>query len=175
VATERNIILTGFMGTGKSEVGKQLAAVLGRKFIDTDIQIEQEEGMSIAQLFATRGEPYFRERERQMIAHACREEGVIIATGGGAMVSAENAARLKASGTVICLTATPEVILRRVQKDETRPLLQSEDQLARVRTLLTARAAAYAKADAMLDTSHRAVNEVVQAVLAILGKDRDLI
>ncbi|MBI3795946.1 MAG: shikimate kinase [Deltaproteobacteria bacterium] len=175
MAAERNIILTGFMGTGKSEVGKQLATVLGRKFIDTDIQIEQEEGMSIAQLFATRGEPYFRERERQTIAHACREEGAIIATGGGAMVSAENAARLKTSGTVICLTATPEVILGRVQKDETRPLLQSDDRLARVRTLLAARAVAYAKADAMLDTSDLAVNEVVQAVLAILGKDRHLI
>jgi shikimate kinase len=131
--------------------------------------------MSIAQLFATRGEPYFRERERQMIAYACREEGAIIATGGGAMVSAENAARLKTSGTVICLTATPEVILGRVQKDETRPLLQSDDRLARVRTLLAARAVAYATADAMLDTSHLAVNEVVQAVLAILGKDRNLI
>ena len=175
MAAARNIILTGFMGTGKSEVGKQLAAVLGRKFIDTDIQIEQEEGMSIAQLFTTRGESYFRERERQTIVYACQEEGAIIATGGGAMVSEENAARLKTSGMVICLTATPEVILSRVQKDETRPLLQSEDRLARVRTLLAARAEAYARADAMIDTSHLDVNGVVQAVIAILGKDRDLI
>jgi shikimate kinase len=173
VAAERNIILTGFMGTGKSEVGKQLAVVLGRKFIDTDIQIEKEEGLSIAQLFADRGEPYFRERERQMIARACRENGVVIATGGGAMVSEENAARLKASGTVICLTAAPEVILQRVQKDETRPLLLSEDRLARIRTLLSARATAYAKADAMIDTSHLSMSEVVQAVLAILGEDSD--
>jgi shikimate kinase len=173
VAAERNIILTGFMGTGKSEVGKQLAAILGRKFIDTDIQIEKEEGMSIAQLFADRGEPHFREREKQIIGRACREDGVVIATGGGAMVSEENAAQLKASGTVICLTAAPEVILGRVQKDETRPLLLSEDRLVRIRALLSARAAVYAKADAMIDTSHLSVSEVVQAVLIILGEDSD--
>ena len=170
VAAERNIILTGFMGTGKSEVGKRLAALLGRKFIDTDTQIEKEEGMSIAQLFAERGEPYFRERERQMITRACREGGVVIATGGGAMVSAENAAQLKASGTVICLTAAPEVILNRVQKDETRPLLLGEDRLGRIRTLLSTRAAAYAKADVLIDTSHLSVDEVMQAVLESLAK-----
>jgi shikimate kinase len=175
VAAKQNIVLTGFMGTGKSEVGKQLTAFLGCKFIDTDIEIEKAEGMSIAQLFADRGEPYFREREKQMVARACLEDGVVIATGGGAMVSETNAARLKASGTVICLTATPEVILKRIQKDETRPLLRSEDRLARIRALLSARATAYAQADAMIDTSHLSVNEVVQAVLAILGKDRERI
>ena len=175
MAAERNIILTGFMGTGKSEVGKQLAALLGRKFIDTDKRIEQREGMSIAQLFALRGESYFREQEKQAIAHACREEGVIIATGGGAMVSEENAARLKASGMVICLTATPEVIVSRVQNDQTRPLLQSEDRLARVRALLATRALAYAKADAMIDTSDLTVSEVVRALLTILGIERDVL
>jgi shikimate kinase len=173
VAAERNIILTGFMGTGKSEVGKQLAAVLGRKFIDTDVLVEQEEGMSIAQLLTDKGEPYFREREKQIIARACREAGVVIATGGGAMVSEENAARLKASGTVLCLTAPPEVIFARVRKDETRPLLQSDDPLARICTLLSARATAYAKADVTIDTSQLSVDEVVQAALAILGKEQE--
>src|SRR5712691_2151987 len=105
------------MGTGKSEVGKKLAARLDRKFIDTDALVEQEEGMSIAQLFADKGEPYFREREKRMVARVCQEGGVVIATGGGTMVNEENAAQLQASGTVLCLTATPEVILNRVQKD----------------------------------------------------------
>ncbi len=163
------------MGTGKSEVGKKLAARLDRKFIDTDALVEQEEGRSIAQLFADKGEPYFREREKRMVARACQEGGVVIATGGGTMVNEENAAQLKASSTVICLTATPEVILNRVQKDETRPLLQSDDPLARIRTLLSVRATAYAKADVTIDTSQLSVDEVVQAALAILGKEQERI
>ena len=170
VAVELNIILTGFMGTGKSEVGKQLAVRLGRKFIDTDEMIEQEEGMSIAQLFADKGERYFREREKQMVARVCQKNSVVIATGGGAMVNEENAARLKASGLVICLTASPEVILGRIQKDETRPLLQGGEPLTKIRMLLSARAEAYAKADVTIDTSHLKVDEVVQAVLAAAGK-----
>jgi len=173
VAAKQNIVLTGFMGTGKSTVGRQLAAFLSYKFIDTDSEIEKEEGMSIPQLFADKGEPYFREREKHLVARACLEDGVVIATGGGAMVSETNAARLKASGTVICLTATPEVILKRVQKGETRPLLQSEDRLARIHALLSARATAYAQADATIDTSHLNVDEVVEAVLAILEKIRE--
>ena len=160
------------MGTGKSEVGKKLAARLDRKFIDTDVLVEQEEGMSIAQIFTAKGEPYFREREKQMVARACLKDGVVIATGGGTMVNEENAAQLKASGTVICLSATPEVIFARVRKDETRPLLQSAGPLARIRALLSVRAIAYAKADVTIDTSQLSVSEVVEAVLIILGKDQ---
>ena len=163
------------MGTGKSEVGEKLAARLDRKFIDTDMLVEQEEGMSIAQIFTDKGEPYFREREKRMVARACQEGGVVIATGGGTMVNEENAAQLKASGTVICISAAPEVIFARVRKDETRPLLQSDDPLARIRTLLSVRALAYAKADAMIDTSQLSVDEVVHSVLAILGKDQERI
>ncbi len=170
VTAKRNIILTGFMGTGKSEVGKQLAARLNRRFVDTDELIEQEEGMSIAQLFAEKGEGYFREREKQMVARVCQEEGVVIATGGGAIINEENSTRMKASGVVICLTATPEVIFQRVQTDETRPLLRGGEPQTRIRTLLSARAEAYAKADVTIDTSHMSVNEVVQAVLGVWEK-----
>ncbi len=141
------------MGTGKSKVGKKLAARLDRKFIDTDVLVAREEGMSIAQI--------------------CLEDGVVIATGGGTMVNEENVAKLKASGTVICLSATPEVIFARVGKDDTRPLLQDDEPLARIRALLSVRAPAYAKADVTIDTSYLSVNEVVQAVLAILGKDQE--
>ena len=155
------------MGTGKSGVGKQLAARLNRRFIDTDELIEQIEKMSIAQIFAVKGEPYFREREKQMIAEVCQENGVVIATGGGAIVNEENAIRMKASGTVICLMATPEVILQRIQKDETRPLLQGGDPQAKIRTLLSARADSYARADVTIDTSCLDVDEVVQAVLKV--------
>jgi len=158
------------MGTGKSEVGRQLAARLNRRFIDTDELIEQEEGVSITRLFTERGEPYFRKREKQMIARACQENDVVIATGGGAIIDEENAARMKASGTVICLTATPDIVLRRVQRDETRPLLQGGELQEKLRTLLAARAEAYARADVTIDTSHRSVEEVVRAILGVLEK-----
>ena len=101
------------MGTGKSTIGKYIAARLGRKFIDTDALIEQKSGKTIAALFMERGEPYFRALEQEAIAQVCTEEGSVVATGGGALANEENVRQLKASGTVICLTATPEIILSR--------------------------------------------------------------
>lgn len=160
------------MGTGKSEVGRHVAKQLGRKFIDTDDLIEREEGMPIAQIFSQKGEPYFRELEKQMVVRVCAEGNVVIATGGGTMVNEENANRLKASGTVICLTATPEIILKRVRKDATRPLLQGGEPLTKIQTLLAARAEAYARADVTIDTSRLSVNEVVQAVLTVTEKEQ---
>jgi shikimate kinase len=162
------------MGTGKSEVGKKLAARLGCPFIDTDTLIEEETGTSIVRLFADKGEPYFRQLEQQVIARVCLEKGVVIATGGGAMVNAENAKRLKASGTVICLTAAPEVILARVQGNEDRPLLQGGDPLAKIQALLATRAEAYAQADFTIDTSCLGVDDVADAVWAALARGQEL-
>jgi shikimate kinase len=156
------------MGTGKSEVGKKLAVRLKRVFIDTDTLIEETAGTSIAQIFAERGESYFRQLERQMISQACLQSNVVIATGGGAIVDEENARQLKDSGTVICLTATPETILARVQDNSDRPLLQGDNPLEKIRILLQTRAEAYAKADLMIDTSGLAVDDVVQTVCRAL-------
>lgn len=160
------------MGTGKSEVGKHVARQLGRKFIDTDDLIEREEGMPVAQIFSQKGEPYFRELEKQVVVRVCAEGNAVIATGGGTIVNKENADRLKGCGTVICLTATPEIILKRVRRDATRPLLQGGKPLIKIRTLLTARAEAYARADVTIDTSRLSINEVVQTVLAIAAKEQ---
>jgi len=156
------------MGTGKSAVGQKLATRLGRQFIDTDVLIEKEAGMSISRLFAEKGEPYFRELEQQVIARVSQEDGVVIATGGGAIVKEVNAEQLKASGVVICLTATPEVILARVQGDNTRPLLLADNALERIHTLLAARAEAYGRAHVTIDTSRRSVDEVVEEVQKIM-------
>jgi shikimate kinase len=165
----RNIILTGFMGTGKSTVGKRVAARVGGEFVDTDALIEQEEGMPISRIFAEKGEAYFRQREAHVIDRVCRGGGRVITTGGGAVADAANAARLKGSGTVVCLTARPEVILERVRGNTDRPLLRGEDPLGKIRALLAARAEAYAKADVMIDTSALAVDDVVEAVLRAVG------
>ncbi len=162
----RNIVLTGCMGTGKSEVGKRLAARLERTFVDTDMVIERELGTSIAQLFAEKGEAYFRAHERRIIAQTCQQRDCVIATGGGAMVDPANAALLKKGALVVCLTATPEVIYNRVRGNANRPLLQGDDPLTKIRTLIADRAQAYARADVTLETSQRSLEEVVDAVLA---------
>lgn len=165
-----NIVLVGFMGTGKSEVGRRLAARLGRVFIDTDTVIEQKMGISIAQLFAEKGENYFRQQERHVIAQTCQSNGQIIATGGGAIVDPLNAQQLKENGFVVCLSAVPEVIYERVRCHADRPLLQGEDPLTKIRTLLQARAEAYAQADVTIDTSQRSADEVTDAVLTVYNR-----
>ena len=166
----RNIVLTGFMGTGKSEVGKRLAARLERTFIDTDMVIERELGTSIAQLFTEKGEAYFRAYERRIIAQTCQQQDCVIATGGGAMVDSVNAELLKKSGLVVCLSASPEVIYGRVKGNVNRPLLQGDDPLTKIRTLISDRAQAYARADIMVETSQRSLDDVIQVVLAAYNK-----
>jgi len=168
VSTRGNIIVTGFMGTGKSEVGALLAQQLHREFIDTDTVIEQVAGQTIARIFAEKGEPHFRELETRIIYQVCQKQEIVIATGGGTIVNVDNATCLKDSGTVICLTATPEIIVQRIQGNNDRPLLQGEEPLTKIRSLLTARAEAYARADITIDTSALNPKEVVAMILTLV-------
>lgn len=158
-----NIILTGFMGTGKTTVGKRLAKRLGWRFVDLDQLIEASAKRPIARIFTERGEAVFRRLERRHINRVIHGQKQVIATGGGAFVDPQNRARLRVSGPVICLTARPRVILERVgRKIETRPLLHgSANPQERVRALLNQRAKAYAQADITVDTSDLTVEEVV--------------
>ena len=166
-----NIILIGFMGTGKTAVGKRLAKRLGWRFVDVDQLIETAAGMPIAKIFSKRGEPVFRRLERRVIARVVRGQHQVVATGGGAFVDLENRRRLRASGTVICLTARPQVILARIGKQPAaRPLLTNgERPLAKIRALLTKRASAYAKADLTVETSDRTVDDVVERIWREVG------
>jgi shikimate kinase len=166
-----NIILTGFMGTGKSTVGKRLAKRLGWAFVDVDREIEERAGMPIARIFSERGEPVFRRLERRAISRVAKGTEQVIATGGGAFMNPESRAKLRAAGPVICLTAKPQVILARVGKRaETRPLLGGPTSpLARIRTLLARRAAAYAEADLTVDTSTLSIDEVVERIWDIVS------
>ena len=176
-----NIILTGFMGTGKSTVGRRLARRLGWTFVDVDRLIEAGAKMPVARIFAERGEPVFRRLERRAIGRVIRGHEQVIATGGGAFVSPQSRAALRVSGPVVCLTARPQVILARVgRRLETRPLLAGRpagwpaqaghpSPLGRIRTLLAQRAAAYARADLTLDTSDRSPDEIVERIWAKLS------
>ena len=166
-----NIILTGFMGTGKTAVGKRLAKRLGWRFVDIDQLIEESTDRPIAKIFAERGEQVFRRLERRFITRVIHGHHQVIATGGGAFIDAQSRAKLRVSGPVICLTARPESILSRVgRRLETRPLLAgSARPLARIKTLLAQRASAYAHADVIIDTTHFNVEAVVERLWRQLG------
>lgn len=166
-----NIILTGFMGTGKTAVGKRLAKRLGWEFVDIDQRIEAGAGVPIARIFAERGEAVFRRLERRCISRIVRARQQVIATGGGAFVDPESRARLRVSGPVICLTAKPHVILERVgRRIASRPLLADDgNPLARIKALLSQRAPAYAQADLTVDTSELSVDDVVERIWETLS------
>ena len=149
-----NLVLTGFMGTGKTSLGKLLAEKLGRAFVDIDQKIEQNTGLTIPQIFEQHGEKYFRELEKKVVAEISQRQGLVIATGGGTVKDEENLRLLKNSGVIICLTTEPEEIFRRTERRGERPMLDGdEDRLQTIKNLLAQRQKFYAQADYTIDTT----------------------
>ena len=166
------VFLTGFMGTGKTAVGRELARRLGLRFVDLDHEIEREAGMRVTDIFARHGEADFRSRERAVIERMRADSGAVVATGGGAVVDVENRRRMRAAGSIVCLRADVATILERVGGGAGRPLLAgTEDKAERVRALLEARAAAYADADHHVETSGRSIIAIVDEIASWL-RDR---
>ena len=156
----KNLVLCGFMGCGKTSIGKSLSTISSLPFVDIDEEIEKRMGMTISSIFMEKGEQYFRDLEEAMIKEFSREEGIIIAVGGGALQRESNLQSLKEKGFLLCLLAIPKVIFRRLKGDETRPLLKgSEDKLEKIENLLRKRFPNYLKADAFLDTSFKSLRE----------------
>jgi shikimate kinase len=168
---DSNIILSGFMGTGKTSVGRRLAAKLRFEFVDLDELIEAEVGLPIRHIFAARGEAAFRALEREMVGRLAARQRSVIAVGGGAIVDPRNLSALRGFGVLIALCAAPEVILARVGGGEDRPMLWGPDTRKRILQLLAERAPAYAQADYQVDTSSRSVDEVVEHILTLLPDD----
>jgi shikimate kinase len=160
-----NIALIGFMGTGKSSVGRLLADQLHFSFLDTDDLIESRTGKSISAIFAGEGEAAFRNLEQEIVAELASRNRTIIATGGGVGASETNLASLKQHALVVCLWASPEKIWERVRSQTHRPLLKEADPLAKIRQLLAAREQCYKQADVLLNTEVRSLKEVAQQVL----------
>ena len=165
---EANIVLTGFMGTGKSTVGRLVAERLGRRFVDTDAVIESRHG-PIPRLFADHGEAHFRQLEREVAAELAATLGAVVATGGRTMLDPANQATLGATGIVVCLAASPEALVARL-RDETgqRPLLQGDDPAGRIAALLAERKAGYARFP-QVATDGRTPDEVATAVIALVA------
>jgi len=161
----KNIVLTGFMGTGKSEVSKELSKILGWTVIDIDAEIEKSQGMKITDIFKQFGEPKFRDIETEMIKSFSKNKNVIISTGGGAVLRQENLEALRENGVIICLAATPETILKRISNNNDRPLLQVEDPLKKIKELLEFRMPYYEKADIMIDTENKTPLKLAEEII----------
>lgn len=151
--TRRNLVLLGFMGTGKSALGRRVAALAGCPFLDMDAELERRAGKPISRIFAEDGEPAFRGMESALAAEWGRRAGAVIACGGGVVLRAENLQALGENGLLVCLTAPPEAILQRTARSQKRPLLAGEDPAQQIRALLAARAPLYAQIPVQFDTA----------------------
>lgn len=158
-----NVVLIGFMGSGKTTVGRQLAARLQRSFIDLDRQIEAEAGRSVAEIFATEGEATFREYETRSLRRALHGEGAIIAAGGGAPLADSNWFAMREGNTTVCLMAEPAELVQRLTNGNGRPLLQADPATA-IASLLPQRLARYLQADLVMTTDRRAPDEVAAEI-----------
>ncbi len=174
----RSIVLVGMMGAGKSTVGRRLAARLHIPFLDADHEIEAAHaGMTIAEIFAAHGEPYFRDGEARVIARLLESGSSVLATGGGAFMREETRDRIRHKGVSIWLDVEGDVILRRVKRRADRPLLQTADPAATIEKLIAERSPIYRQADitiASRDVVHeKIVDECVDALHAHLGTQAD--
>ena len=167
--TKNNVYLVGPMGSGKTAVGKRLAALLGKQFFDSDVEIERRTGVDIRYIFEKEGEKRFREREREVIADLSALDGVIVATGGGAVLDPANRERLACTGTVVYLQASVDAQLQRTKPSRNRPLLMNDDPRAVLERLFAIREPLYEQiADIRVDTTGRQVRAVAADVRNLL-------
>ncbi len=167
------VVLVGFMGAGKSVVGRAVARSTGSAFVDLDALIEAEMGLSVSEIFRTLGEPGFREIERRLIRQVVTVPGRIVATGGGAFVDPENRVLLKRYAPVVHLDVSPETVIRRLGKDDRRPLLQGDDRDRKVLDLMALRRTAYEEADITISTDRKSVPEIAALVVGLVRPTQD--
>jgi shikimate kinase len=160
------------MGTGKTAVGKQLGRLLGEPFIDSDAEIERHAGVDIPYIFEREGEAGFRQRERDVLAELCHREGIVLATGGGAVLAEQNRALLRETGVVVYLETSLAQQLQRVGKGRGRPLLKGVDLTQRLVELRAQREPLYRQiADITLSTDNRRVARVAELILGALKRE----
>ncbi len=167
-----NIYIVGFMGTGKTAVGKELAKKKKWQFLDLDDLIELREKRTIAEIFAQEGEPYFRRIEKRVLQEVSREKKFVVACGGGVVMDKDNIKTMKDTGMIICLSAQPEVILKRTTGYMYRPLLNVKDPKKQIELLLKLRAPYYAQADKTIDTSNLSVKEVTAKIIKLILRSK---
>lgn len=167
-----NIYMVGFMGTGKTAVGRELARQKKMRFLDLDELIELRQKQLICDIFAKKGEPYFRKLESRMLKEVSSESGFTVACGGGIVINPANIRLMKRTGTIICLTARSRIIIKRTQGQVHRPLLNVKDQRKQIEQLLKLRAPYYVLADKIIDTSKLTVKQVAVRITKLITKSR---
>ncbi|MCB4203444.1 shikimate kinase [Deferribacterales bacterium Es71-Z0220] len=165
---EKNIYLVGFMGAGKSTVGRALADKTGKIFKDLDDIIEERENKKIVDIFEEKGEEYFRRLESEVIEEVSKSKNYVVATGGGAIVNPTNFQKLKESGVLISLAASPEAIYERVKDSKDRPLLNVENPIEEIKRMMFERAYYYIKSDHIIETTDRSIEEIVEEILELI-------
>ena len=166
------VFLTGFMGTGKSSVGHELAEALGGTCVDLDGAIVSAAGMSVNEIFASYGEPHFRDLETETLRRVAATAPAVLATGGGVVLRPENRRLMREAGVIVNLTATVEEICRRLASENERPLLRDDKSPERLAALLAERESCYADADVRIATAGRTVPEIVREILGWLQTRR---
>ena len=170
-ATDVNLYLVGFMGTGKSTVGRAVAHKLGFTLVDSDHEIERQQGKTIPEIFANEGEPAFRGMEREFIERGHSAARTVVSCGGGLVVQPGTLALLKGKGVVICLHASIETILERTSRHQHRPLLSTENPEERIRVLYAAREPIYKQSGTVILTDGRPLHDVVAHVMRAWRRD----
>ena len=166
-----NIFLIGFMGTGKSTIAEALKRKYDMQIVDMDAEIEKEQKMVISDIFATKGEEYFRDLETQLIKDLQKKDNVVVSCGGGAVLRDENVTEMRKSGKVVLLNATPETILQRVKNSHNRPLLEGNKNIDFIRELMSEREDKYNyAADITVNVDNRAVGEIADEVYSEVFK-----
>lgn len=170
-AADVNLYLVGFMGTGKSTVGRGVARRIGFRLLDSDHEIERIQGCSIPEIFTRDGEAAFRAMEREFIEGGHPAERMIVACGGGLVVQPGMLALLQSKGVVICLHASLGTVLERTQRHRNRPLLEVEDPMARIRELYAQREAIYKRSGSLVLTDGRPLNDIVAHVIRVWRRE----
>jgi shikimate kinase len=169
----RSVVLVGMMGSGKSSIGRRLAARLAIRFVDADSEIEEAAGMTIAEIFEKHGEPYFRAGEARVIARLLDHGPQVLATGGGAFMNLDTRAVIRAKGISVWLKAELDVLMKRIKRRGDRPLLKTDDPAATLTALMTERYPVYAEADLTVlsrDVQHDTiVDEIIAALRLRVG------
>lgn len=166
---EPSLVLVGLMGAGKSTVGRRLAQRLSRRFVDADDEIERAAGMSIPEIFERYGEAHFRDGERRVLSRLLEEDGIIIATGGGAFMHPETRKLIRERGRSVWLKADLDTLVRRCARRADRPLLKGGDARATLGRLMAERYPVYAEADVVVESGGDAHDLVVDRILEAIG------
>lgn len=171
---EKNIILIGPMGAGKTTIGRQLAKRLSKEFYDSDHEIEKHTGADIALIFEIEGENGFRKRESQVLEELVSNKNIVLSTGGGAILDSKNRELLSNNGLIIYLKSTAEKLYKRIANDKCRPLLQTDDRLKKIKTILHERESIYLSlANEVVETEEQSIKQITQKIIDFIRQNEN--